>query len=92
MNSPSPTLLTRERIHEVLWDLTAKHTGKDREQLRPADRLIQDLGADSLGVVELSMELEEALGITLPEGVLENPQATLGEIEKTLCDHLLGKN
>jgi acyl carrier protein len=85
-------LLTRERIHEVVWDRTAKHLFKDPSQLRPTDRLIQDLGVDSLGVVELSMDLEEALGVTLPEGVLENPQATLGDIEKALCDHLVSGN
>src|SRR5207244_4396607 len=54
--------LTPERIHEVMWSLAAKHSDKVISQIRPESRLIQDLGADSLTVVEFSMDLEEELG------------------------------
>jgi acyl carrier protein len=92
MQTPSKPVLSRERIHEIVWELTAKHTGKDRGQIQPTDRLIHDLGLDSLGVVELSMELEEQLGITLPEAVLENQEATLAQVEKALGDNLANSN
>jgi acyl carrier protein len=63
--------LTRERIHEVIWTLAAKHSDKEVSEIRPESRLIQDLGADSLTVVEFSMELEEELGLTFPDNVLD---------------------
>ena len=86
MTTSSKRVLTREQIHDSLWNLAAQHTGKDRNEITPASRLVHDLGADSLGVVELSMELEEELGVTLPEELLDNPQVTMAEVEQSLCD------
>jgi acyl carrier protein len=78
-------ILTREQVHNVLWELAAKHSGQDAAQLLPTSRLIQDLGTDSLTVTELTMELEERLGVTLPEELLDNPNLTLGDIEEAVC-------
>jgi len=89
MSNPSKIEVTRERIHHVLWDLAAKHAGKDREQITPEIRLIQDLGFDSLGTVEFTMELEEELGLDSLEGFAEDPLTTLGEMERRLCERLL---
>jgi len=81
--------LTRERTHNVLWDLAAKHSGKDRDQIPAAARLIHDLGADSLTVVEFTMELEEELGADSLDGLAENREVSLGQIEAALCERLL---
>jgi len=89
MTTSSKPALTREQIHEVVWSLAAKHTDRDRSTIESNSRLVQDLGADSLEVVELTMELEEKLGITLPDEVADNPNLTLGEIEQAICNQCL---
>jgi len=76
--------LTPEKIHETIWSLAAKHSDKEFSELRPESRLVQDLGADSLTVVEFSMELEEELGLTFPETILEKPDLTMADVEKAV--------
>jgi acyl carrier protein len=76
--------LTAERIHEVLWKVAAGRAGKDPAELTPETRLLQDLGLDSLDLAELAMELEDELGVSLPDEALENPELTLGEVEQAL--------
>lgn len=88
MTTSNKPVLNRNQLHEVLWNLTSKHLGIDRAQIRADQRLVHDLGADSLGVVELSMELEEELGITIPEEILENRDLTLGDLEQALAKEL----
>jgi acyl carrier protein len=77
-------ILTPEKIHEMIWSLAAKHSNKDITQIRPESRLVQDLGADSLTVVEFSMELEEELGLTFPETVLDKKDLSLADVEKAV--------
>lgn len=38
-----------------------------QERLTPETRLVQDLGVDSVMTLDLLMELEETLGIEIPE-------------------------
>jgi acyl carrier protein len=84
MPTSSKPALTREQVHELLWSLAAKHTDRDPSTIQSSSRLVQDLGADSLEVVELTMALEETLGMTLPDEVADNPDLTLGEIEQAI--------
>jgi acyl carrier protein len=86
MTMISKPTLTREQVHETLWQLAAEHLDKKLDQLKPDSRLVQDLGADSLEIVELSMELESRLGITIPDDKLDGPNLTLGDVEKSICD------
>lgn len=48
-------------------DLIADKLGKKVEQIQPTSRLVEDLGADSLDVVELIMTFEDEFGIALPD-------------------------
>ena len=41
------------------------------DSITPQSEVVKDLGADSLDVVELMMDLEDEYGITLPEGDVE---------------------
>ena len=45
-----------------------------RAQVTPTARLIDDLGADSLDIVELVMRLEEEYGIDIPDQDAEKLQ------------------
>jgi acyl carrier protein len=86
MPTSSQPALPREQIHELLWNLAAKHTDQDPNTIQSSSRLVQDLGADSLEVVELTMALEETLGIKLPDEIADKPDLTLGEIEQAICN------
>jgi acyl carrier protein len=89
MKTASKRKLTRERIHEVLWNAVAKETDRDRAQIHPEHRAYQDLGLDSLGAVQIHLELEAELDTSIPDDVLENSEATMGQLEAALCERLL---
>jgi acyl carrier protein len=76
--------LTREKIHNVLWKLAAEHAAKEVKDLTPDTRFVQDLGADSLDLAEMTMELEDQLGISVPEEVFSDPNLTLGQVEQAI--------
>ena len=78
------TSFTRDELHRTLWEVAAEHGGVDEDRLTPQTRLTEDLGADSLTITELTLALEERLGVTIPEELLDNPGLTLGEIEEGL--------
>ena len=53
-------------LQERLYVLVANQLGLEREELVPEARILDDLGADSLDVVELVMALEESFDIVVP--------------------------
>ena len=59
---PSP----EEMLERVRW-IIHEQSGIALEKVRPASRLVQDLGMDSLELVELFMTLEETFAVTLPD-------------------------
>ena len=54
-------------MQEKIIQMIAKKLGKKVEDVKPESKLIDDLGADSLDIVELLMELEDSYGITIPD-------------------------
>ena len=57
------------------------------EQITPDAKFVDDLGADSLTIVELVLALEERLGITIPDEVPERC-STVGELHEALANLL----
>ncbi len=51
--------------------IAAEQCGLDTAMISPTSRLIEDLGIDSLELVELIMALEEAFGVTIPDEAAE---------------------
>lgn len=51
------------RIREIV----VEHLGVSADQVKPDAHFINDLGADSLGTVELIMSLEEAFDLDIPD-------------------------
>ena len=43
----------------------------NREQIKPEARIMADLGADSLDMVEIAMKAEEEFNLTLPDDEAE---------------------
>ena len=56
-----------QRVREVIAD----HLAIGDEQITPEASLADDLGADSLDLIELLMDLEEELGGTIDEDRLK---------------------
>ena len=53
----------KERIHKIIAD----QLGVSPEKVVADSRLVDDLGADSLDTVELTMKLETEFGIEIPD-------------------------
>ena len=65
---------SEDKVKEII----VKELEVDPKQLTPEAKFIEDLGADSLDIVELVMALEEQFGITIPEEDTDRFR-TLGE-------------
>jgi len=47
--------------------LLATQLSKDAAKIKMTDRIVEDLGADSLDIVTMLMNLEDTYGITIPD-------------------------
>lgn len=54
-------------LEKKVRELIADRLKLDIEQVQPASKFIEDLGADSLDIVEMIMQMEEDFGITIPD-------------------------
>lgn len=59
-------------MFEKVQALLAEQLDISADKITPESEVVKDLGADSLDVVELLMQLEEEFGITLPDSEMEN--------------------
>ena len=48
-------------------EIIANQLGKDVAEVKDSASLVDDLGADSLSIVEIMMELENELGVKIPD-------------------------
>ena len=58
--------MTREEIARRVGDVIVCQLGVDPDALVPSARLADDLGADSLDLIELALGFEEVFGVRLP--------------------------
>jgi len=80
------TMLTDKEITKV-QDILIHQLQINREQITPEARIMADLGADSLDMVEISMKAEEEFGFTLPDDEAERIVTVddlYAEVEKLL--------
>jgi acyl carrier protein len=70
-----------ENLQQRLYALVSSQLGVEHEELVPQARILDDLGADSLDVVELVMALEESFDIVVPDEDVEALQ-TLLDVQK----------
>jgi len=76
-------------MNEKLIKIIADQLGADPDAVRPEARLVEDLGADSLDMVELIMAVEEEFGIEVPDEDAEG-LATVGQIADYLERRMRG--
>jgi len=74
-----------ERIKEIIAD----QLGVEVEKITPEAKFVDDLGADSLDVVELIMAFEEEFGIEIPDEDAEKIQ-TVGDVINYLKEKVGG--
>ena len=68
-------------IEQRVKDIIVEQLGVKPDQVVPAAKFIEDLGADSLDTVELVMALEEEFGIEVPDEQAEKLQSVGDEIK-----------
>lgn len=71
-------MITVEKVKELI----AKQLNKPIEEITENKDFVKDLGADSLDIVEMSLELEEEFDISIPES--EPNIKTVGDIMKLI--------
>jgi acyl carrier protein len=65
-------------VEERVIEIVCENLGVNKEQVSRSTSFTEDLGADSLDIVELVMELEEEFDITIPDEQAEKIK-TVGE-------------
>jgi len=60
-------LMAMDEVRMKVVDIIANQLGVDKEQITPGANVIDDLGADSLDIVELVMALEESFDLEIPD-------------------------
>lgn len=68
-------------MEEKVIELIADKLGKKPSQITLNSKLVEDLGADSLDVIELVMAFEDEFGVALPDEEVQK-MVTVGDVIK----------
>jgi acyl carrier protein len=68
-------------IEVQVRSILAKHLGLELSEIEPEADILDDLGADSLDVVEMVMALEHAFDIEVPDSEVE-AMRTIADVER----------
>ena len=74
-------------VFEKVRDILCEQLDVDEEKVTMEASITEDLGADSLDVVDLVMSLEEEFNIEIPDEEVENIK-TVGDIVKYVEDRI----
>ena len=77
--------MSDKSIADRIKDIIVEQLGVNADQINPGAKFIEDLGADSLAIVELIMALEEEFGTEIPDEEAEKLQ-TVGDVAKYIED------
>ena len=74
--------------HDIAQLILSK-SARARTDLLPTDRLVEDLGIDSLGILEILVELERWLGVELHDDDLTGSDlGTIAKVAELIERHL----
>jgi len=76
-------------LEQRIFEMIIEQLGATKEEIVPEASFIDDLGADSLDIVELVMAMEETFDIEIPDDDAEKIQ-TIGDAVAYLRDRLEG--
>ena len=74
-------------LSEKLRGLMADQLGVERSEMRLDSDILEDLGADSLDVVEMVMAIEEAFDLEIDDADAESMR-TVGDVEAYVVKRL----
>jgi acyl carrier protein len=77
--------MAEKSIEEKVKDIIVEQLGVNPDQVTSQASFIEDLGADSLDIVELVMAFEEEFGVEVPDEDAEKLQ-TVGDVIKYIED------
>jgi acyl carrier protein len=80
-------MATKEEIVSKVFELISSSLGVKTEDIEPTSSFIDDLGADSLDIVELVMLIEKEFDIEIPDEDAERISAVQDAIDY-INDHL----
>jgi acyl carrier protein len=63
--------VTQVNVEAKVKGLIAEQLGVAEGEIRPTSRFVEDLGADSLDIVELVMAMEEQFEVEIPDDEAE---------------------
>ena len=73
--------MSEKSIDLKVKDIIVEQLSVNPEQVTPEAKFIEDLGADSLDIVELVMAFEEEFGVEVPDSDAEK-LLTVGDVVK----------
>ncbi|KAF1086732.1 Acyl carrier protein [Sporotomaculum syntrophicum] len=73
-------------VFERVKDIIVEQLGVEPEDVKPEASFVDDLGADSLDIVELVMALEETFDLQIPDEDAEKIHK-VGEAVQYVLDH-----
>jgi len=82
-------MANQEEITTRVTALVVDHLGVDKNDVSLTASFIDDLGADSLDIVELVMAFEEEFGVEIPDDAAEKI-STVGDAVTYISEHQAG--
>ncbi len=79
--------MTKEEVRAKVVDITKEKLGVDDSRITDDVQYVKDLGADSLGLVDITMALEDAFGTSIPDEDIEKI-ASIGQTVDYTMAHL----
>lgn len=76
---------------QAVLDILVEQLGVQRAQPLPAAKIQEDLGADSLTVIEIAMAMEERFQLSIPDEQWETV-STVGDLFETVAKLLATPN
>ncbi len=77
-----------DEIKTKVIDIIADRLSRDKATITEASNIVADLGADSLDIAEIMMDLEDAFGVKLDD---EQEVKTIGDVVKVIADKVAKK-
>ena len=77
--------MSEKPIEQKVKEIIVEQLSVNAEQVTPEAKFIEDLGADSLDIVELVMAFEEEFGVEVPDSDAEK-LLTVGDVAKYIED------
>ncbi len=71
-----------DEIKTKVIDIIAERLSRDKATITEASNIVADLGADSLDIAEIMMDLEDAFGVKLDD---DQEVKTIGDVIKVIA-------